>query len=524
MMPLILSVVAVLLVDVILLQLFFLKRCRQTIQSLKKGFSKERNATVDIMRLSKDVITFRDKEKDFLPNFIKYAVQAVKANGGALLLCGEDNYFYGCAVSGIMPPMKDVAEQMESQLLANDKHHTEFMRGLKIGFTAAELEKLCGEAGFAYFSGKNPPGFPDRFCKTALRCLIAPIRFRKEIYGCVIIASSADSTHQLVENDGFFILRLAEIASLSIEFIKDYKKRQEDEQLLQQAREEGMVQVSSGIIHNIGNAITIDKLAICSLQENMNISGENRPESLILSEILPKMTAALKDGKLQEFMSQDKIGKQYLEILTKLVEELRVNACESGKLLESLNSKLSHISDIIELQQHFVGELGTENMTQLATIVEAAAKIFEESFNKRGVIIKRNLKSNLPEILVDSSIMTQVFINIIKNAIEAIEIENMPNKNYVMQISVDCEERNGKKYVWAEIKDNGPGIPEEVKAKMFDFGFTTRTQDNPPSRGIGLHFSLDAVNKYGGMIDFTSNPGEGATFKVLLPAGKNGHT
>lgn len=518
---LILSIITALLVVVIILQWYYFVRNKRVTYSLRKGISKERNATADILRLSKEVIAFHDKEKDFLPNFIKYSVRSLKASGGALLLCGEDKCFYGCAVSGSMPPMKDVPEQVEAQMLAHDKHHTEFIKGIKIGFTADELEKACGQMGFAYFAGKNPPWFPERFSKNAPRFLVAPIKFRNEIYGCIIVTSKNDyDTHKLTENDGFFLMRLAEIASLSIEVIKDFNKRQDYEKQLQLAREEGMTQVSSGIIHNIGNAITIAKLTICSLQEMMTFKSENRPETVILEDMLPKISTELTSGNLQNFIANDKIGKQYPEILKELVERLRDNALESAKMLESLNSKLTHISEIIELQQRFVGELGTENMTQLSTIIDAATKIFEESFNKHGVKIETILKDGLPEILVDASVITQVFINIIKNAIESMDAESLPDKNYTLHITVDSEERNGKKYVWAEVKDNGPGIAPEVKDRIFEFGFTTKNKDFPASRGIGLHFSLDAVNRYGGIIEFISNSGEGTTFKVLLPVGK----
>jgi len=68
-----------------------------------------------------------------------------------------------------------------------------------------------------------------------------------------------------------------------------------------------------------------------------------------------------------------------------------------------------------------------------------------------------------------------------------------------------------------EIKDNGPGIPDDIKNRIFEFGFTTKMKSNANARGIGLHFCLDSVNKYCGLIEVDSKVGEGAAFKVLLP-------
>jgi signal transduction histidine kinase len=186
-------------------------------------------------------------------------------------------------------------------------------------------------------------------------------------------------------------------------------------------------------------------------------------------------------------------------------------------MVESVSDKLFHISEIIELQQRFVGELGTENMIQLAGVVESSVTIFDESFNKRGFKITTDLDRKLPEILIDSSIMTQVFINMIKNAVEAMDSENNPDKKYQLQLTLKKETRGSRDYAMIEIKDNGPGIPEDIRNKIFEFGFTTRMKSNSSARGIGLHFCLDSINRYCGLIEVDSRVGEGATFKVLLP-------
>ena len=158
-------------------------------------------------------------------------------------------------------------------------------------------------------------------------------------------------------------------------------------------------------------------------------------------------------------------------------------------------------------------------MTQLAGVVESAVMIFEESFNKCGFKITHEIERNIPEILIDPSVITQVFINMIKNAVEAMDAENNPEKKYELKVSLKKETRSSKDYAMIEIKDNGPGIPDDIKNKIFEFGFTTRTQikNNITPRGIGLHFSMASVSKYGGTIEVDSKVGNGAAFKILLP-------
>jgi signal transduction histidine kinase len=515
---LLLILLSVLLAVVIVILRTKLIIIRRISASLFKGVTKERNATADILRLSRRVIASRSKEKEFLPYFIKYTVRSLKANGGAILLCGEDEYFVGCAVSGTFPPLKDVGPQVESQLLSREKKHTEFMRGFKTKFTKEDLKKLCGTRGYVFFNQEAPESFPENFTKEAPFSLMAPIKIDDKIYGCIIVTSKGDfDDHSLSRNDGVYLIRLAEIASLCLEVIKAFKKRQEYEQQLQLAREEGMTQVSSGIIHNIGNAITIAKLAVNSLIESFNVKPEDRPENLILGSMLPRMEKELAANNLDKFLKEDAQGKEYFAIMKELLGHIGTNAGESSTMLKSMADKLFHISEIIELQQRFMGELGTENMTQLKKVVEASVTIFDESFNKRGYKINSKLEDNVPEVLVDASMLTQVFINFIKNAIEAMEMEKDKSKKYSLDVILKTERHADKNYAVVIVKDNGPGIPDNIKDKMFTFGFSTKTKKNSSSRGIGLHFCMDCIKKYGGEIEIDTELGKGTSFIISIP-------
>ena len=521
MQPLLLILLAVLLAVVIVIlrtKLIIIKRISA---SLFKGVTKERNATADILRLSRRVIASRSREKEFLPYFIKYTVRSLKANGGAILLRGDDDYFFGCAVSGTFPPLKEVSTQIESQLLSREKKHTEFMRGFKTKFTVDELKKLCGSKGFAFFNQEAPEAFPDNFTKEAPFSLMAPIKIEDKVYGCIIVTSKGDfDAHALSPNDGVYLIRLAEISSLCLEVIKAFTQRQEYEQQLQVAREEGMTQVSSGIIHNIGNAVTIAKLAVNGLIDNFNVKPENRPENFILETIIPRMEKEFEKGNLEKFLKSDSQGKEYFAIIKELLSHIGENNIESSGMLKSMADKLFHISEIIELQQRFMGELGTENMTHLKKVIESSVTIFDESFNKRGFKITTDLDDDVPEVLVDSSMLTQVFINFIKNAIEAMEMEKDKSKKYLLKISLKTQILNDKNCAVVKISDNGPGISDNIKAKMFTFGFSTKKKKSSGSRGIGLHFCMDSVKKYGGDIDVNTEVKKGTDFIISIPLAK----
>ena len=486
----------------------------------KRNIGKEREATTAILGLSGEVIDTDISDEAFLVRFVEYAERTIKGSGAAILKLEAGKKFRGCAVAGSFPPLKDnMTPQVEQQLLAHPKKHLEFFKEIKVPFNLDDVKKTVGDKQFAFFHNNHPEWLPVNFKKNAPRLLLAPIYIHKKISAVVMITSGDDfDMHKISEEDGQYLVRLNEIATLSMEGIRAFRERREYEEQVQTAREEGMLQVSAGIIHNIGNAITVAKLSVHELKEKMPGKKE-APETLLTEELLPTMKKKLEAGKLQEFMEKDKVGSQYIDIMTELLQHIADNKTTSIKVLDSLSEKLKHISEIIELQQHFVGELGTENMVGLRSVIDSSVKIFEETFNKHAVDIKTNY-DDVPNVLIDPSMMTQVFMNLIKNAVEAMDSENDKKKKHTLDISLFQKTIDGNKFVITEVKDNGPGMNEEVKNKIFNFGFSTKSKEERTSRGYGLHSCINTITKYGGNLEVDSDAGEGTTFRILLPRGK----
>ena len=124
---------------------------------------------------------------------------------------------------------------------------------------------------------------------------------------------------------------------------------------------------------------------------------------------------------------------------------------------------------------------------------------------KQGVTVKREYSPDLPRIEAYASELNQVWTNIIDNAIDAM------NGKGELSLRTYAEDN----HVIVEIKDNGPGIPENVRLRIFEPFFTTK----PPGQGtgLGLHISHDIiVNRHHGQLLVESKPGE-TRFKVVLP-------
>ncbi|RCJ18703.1 hybrid sensor histidine kinase/response regulator [Nostoc sp. ATCC 43529] len=128
---------------------------------------------------------------------------------------------------------------------------------------------------------------------------------------------------------------------------------------------------------------------------------------------------------------------------------------------------------------------------------------------------------NIPELECFSGQLNQVFMNILANAIDAleesnlgcsyIEIERNPN-----QICIQTSLTEDKNHVLIRIKDNGVGMSPEVQQKIFDHLFTTK----PVGQGTGLGLSIArqiVVEKHGGTMEVNSSPEQGSEFIIKLP-------
>ena len=124
---------------------------------------------------------------------------------------------------------------------------------------------------------------------------------------------------------------------------------------------------------------------------------------------------------------------------------------------------------------------------------------------KQGVTVKRDYSPGLPRIEAYASELNQVWTNIMDNAIDAMKGTG--------EISLRTYAEDD--HVVVEIKDNGPGIPEDIQARIFEPFFTTKAPGH--GTGLGLHISHDIVaNRHHGQLLVKSKPGE-TIFKIILP-------
>ena len=136
-------------------------------------------------------------------------------------------------------------------------------------------------------------------------------------------------------------------------------------------------------------------------------------------------------------------------------------------------------------------------------VIQEEQALMQEAAKERGIIIADSLQSDLPPVEADLNQMKQVLVNLIKNAMEAIEGEG--------KITLATGVTDGQ--IWFSVQDTGKGIDPETLAKIFDPFFTTKDQGT----GLGLAVINKIIVDHQGTVEVKSTPGEGSTFIVNLP-------
>lgn len=143
---------------------------------------------------------------------------------------------------------------------------------------------------------------------------------------------------------------------------------------------------------------------------------------------------------------------------------------------------------------------------QLNDLLNEVIGLSEQRVKYTGVTIDKNFSENLPPVEASPTEMQQVFLNIINNALDA-----MDKKGGNITITT----RNIKKRITVEVADTGPGMPAANVDKIFEPFFTTK----PVGKGTGLGLSIcyGIIKKLGGDIDVESELGKGTTFFIHIP-------
>jgi two-component system, NtrC family, sensor kinase len=143
--------------------------------------------------------------------------------------------------------------------------------------------------------------------------------------------------------------------------------------------------------------------------------------------------------------------------------------------------------------------------TDFNSMVERTLSLLDYQIRKNRIEVAKDISCQLPFLQVDRNQMEQVFVNIILNAIQAME------EGGVLRIGA----RTGDERLIMTISDTGKGIPEDILPKVFDPFLTTKGEGK--GTGLGLWITQGIVERHGGTIQLSSQEGRGTTVEIQLP-------
>jgi signal transduction histidine kinase len=234
--------------------------------------------------------------------------------------------------------------------------------------------------------------------------------------------------------------------------------RRQQEALLQHEKMFALGQMAAGVAHEVANPLA-------SMDGLLQLL-ERRPE-----KVSPENLARLREqvARINQIVRQ----------LTTFARAERADLHTGEWREESLNAVVTHGLEVLR---------------------------FDERLKK--MTVERRLDERLPPVRMQSAAIEQVLVNLMLNAADALEGAPAP------KVVVKTEAAAG--WVEMSVADNGPGMTDEVRARIFEPFFTTKAVGK--GTGLGLSVSYSLVKKHGGEILVDSTVGNGAVFRVRLPA------
>lgn len=205
----------------------------------------------------------------------------------------------------------------------------------------------------------------------------------------------------------------------------------------------------------------------------------------------------------------------YLQAVTRRIQALNGDGPKDPVIVDTINKakrEAERAGNIIQRMRHFVEKREPDRrVVQLRPLIEDTLELTRVGTNSEGITMHLDMGDDIPTVDVDPVQIQQILVNLLRNAFEAVRGSTKPH----VVVSADLTPST----VTIRVSDSGPGIPEEVHARLFKaFATSKRT-----GMGLGLSISRSIAQNHGG--DLTVDPGgngQGASFMLTLPRSEGG--
>jgi signal transduction histidine kinase len=243
----------------------------------------------------------------------------------------------------------------------------------------------------------------------------------------------------------------------------------------------------------------------------MSILPENQTKGIISSELLKQLAYNEKMAELGRISAG--IVHELNAPLSVIVAASQMIAQEEGvpesvrEMIDRIGIEAQRLSQMTRGILSFSSHDESGGETDVNLTVEFVLDFVEYEGARRGVTLLRELDHRLPAVKVGGNVLKQILINIVMNALQAMEgdggrllVESRPE---------------GASRVSLIVADTGPGIEEAALARIFDPYFTTKKPGE--GTGLGLFVTRTLLENLGGAIAVRSRVGEGTVFTITLP-------
>lgn len=272
--------------------------------------------------------------------------------------------------------------------------------------------------------------------------------------------------------------------------------------LLASARQAGMAEIATNVLHNVGNVLN-----------SVNVSA-GLMASVVRTSKVPKLQQAVQmindhAHELGRFLEADPKGRMLPGYLDQVAQALASEQSGLAEELAALTKSVDHIKEVIATQQAHAGGAGLVEPLQIRDLLEDALRMNAGALARQQVEVQRAF-ALVPELPLDRGRILQILVNLIGNAAQAMQDLDHRSPRLELKVALTPEGRTLR----IEVVDNGVGIAPEHLTRMFAHGFTTKKGGH----GFGLHSAANAAREMGGTLTARSDgPSTGATFALELP-------
>ena len=199
-----------------------------------------------------------------------------------------------------------------------------------------------------------------------------------------------------------------------------------------------------------------------------------------------------------------------IEVTATLLKRRLIKRHEDVDLVEKITAEVDRLNRTVTKGLEFARPVAPERSPhRMSILLEAAYEEAHIRFAENRVELVCDFHPDAPEVMVDPQLMRQVFVNVIENAIEAMGAEG----RLLLRTEPVAHRERSPGSVEVVILDSGPGIPDEVRHKIFYPFVTTKKQGS----GIGLAMARKIVECHHGLIDVADGPEGGTLFRLRIP-------